>query len=125
MTLRVPSSSFQLRSLLDLRRNLADTQRVQQQLATGVRVQRPSDDPIAAARVLPLQSELRALDRISSNALTARDAIDLAAFSLQQASDLLIRGRELAIQGANDTVGGVERQTLGEEVEQLLQQLLI
>lgn len=124
MTLRVPSSSFQLRSLLDLRRNLADTQRVQQQLATGIRVQRPSDDPIAAARVLPLQSELRALDRISSNALTARDSIDLAAFSLQQASDLLIRGRELAIQGANDTVGGIERRTLGEEVEQLLQQLL-
>ncbi|MEO0481388.1 MAG: flagellar hook-associated protein FlgL [Planctomycetota bacterium] len=122
---RIPSTAFQLRSLIDLRRNLSATSTLQQQIATGRRVQRPSDDPIAAARILPLRAELQRLDRISDNAQSAQSAIDLAGSTVSQVSDLLIRARELSIQAANSTVGGVERQTLANEVEQLLQQLIV
>ena len=76
---------------------------------TGMRVNLPSDDPIAAselARLSASQSQITA----RRGAITAvRGDAELAESSLQQASDLMATAKDLAIQGADGILRAEER----------------
>ncbi|MBK8979978.1 MAG: flagellar hook-associated protein FlgL [Planctomycetes bacterium] len=121
---RIPSTSFQHRTLHDLRLSLEASARLQRQISSGRRVERPSDDPTAAARILPLVADLRALDRMRANGELAKGVLDLGAYSLEQISEHMTTAREIALQAANTTVGGKDRESLADEVDQLLDQLV-
>jgi len=86
---------------------------------TGLHVNLPSDDPIAAselARLSASQSQITAR-RGSINAV--RGDAELAESSLQQASDLLATAKDLAMQGANGDLGADERASLALQVKDL------
>ncbi len=121
---RIPSTAYHQRTLLDLRRAMSQQARLQRQLASGKRIERPSDDPVAAARILPLRTDLRALARMQDNAATARSVLDLGAGALDQISQAMTRVREITLQAANTGRSGDDRNTLAAEVEQLLDQLV-
>jgi flagellar hook-associated protein 3 FlgL len=112
------------RALHDLRNSLVDSVKLQEQLATGRRVNRPSDDPVAALRILPLRAQVRDLGLMTDNAQLARETMNVGAAALEEASGLLQRVRELAVQAGNGTKSGSDLRTIGEEVDQLLQQML-
>ena len=120
---RIPSTAIHHRTLIDLRRSLEAQAALQRQLATGRRVERPSDDPTAAARILPLQTDLREFDRMARAAEAARGTLDLGADALQQASEIMARLREIATEAANSTKGQPDRDSMATEVDQLLDQL--
>lgn len=109
----------------DLRNNLARLEASQNQITTGTRLSRPSDDPAAVARALTYKADLAAgesyLRTIDSSQawLTATDE------ALGQAGDLLQRARELAVQGANGTLDASQMAAIGAEVDQLLNQLVV
>ncbi len=97
---------------------------LQTQIATGQRIERGSDDPAGAAR-------LRALDRLqklgeieADNAAKLEQDLTLAADQIGGVADLLIRARELALQGSNDTLDDTARAVIAEELEQLREELL-
>ena len=95
-----------------------------QEAQTGIRVNLPSDDPIAAAQLARLaasQSQTSARRAVISQ--TKGDA-ELAESSLQSASDLMASAKELAIQGGNGTLGASERATLALQVKDIKDQLV-
>ncbi|MCC6672544.1 MAG: flagellar hook-associated protein FlgL [Planctomycetes bacterium] len=124
MSLRITQSMLYSRSLDDLRRSLAGSTRLQEMVATGRRINRPSDDPAAALRILPLNAEIRDLERMADNVALARESLDLAAANLQDTSSLMLRARELTVQAANGTMSERDRQGLAAEFDQLLDQLV-
>ena len=59
MSLRITQSHLYNRARQDIHRGLLGYNALQQQIATGRRVNRPSDDPAASLQIIPLQNDLR------------------------------------------------------------------
>jgi len=91
---------------------------------TGLRVANPSDDPIAAADLARLSASQDQTTARRSTITTVRGDSELAESSLQQASDLFARAKEIATQGANGTLSASDRANLATQVKDLQQQLV-
>src|SRR5688572_31233907 len=124
MSFRITQGMLYSRAMIDVQRGLSRYSRMQQEVATGRRINRPSDDPAAALRILPLRNDLRDLDQLKNNVSLARETLDTGTGSLEDASALLQRVRELTTQASNGTLSESDRQSIGAEVEQLLSQLV-
>lgn len=124
MSMRITQGHLFRRALGDIHRSLGKFTTVQQQVATGRRVNRPSDDPAAALRIIPLQNDLRGLQQMADNVSLARETLDTGAASLEDASSLVQRVRELTLQAVNGSIDAGDRSSIGQEMEQLLQQLV-
>ncbi|MEQ1633521.1 MAG: flagellar hook-associated protein FlgL [Planctomycetota bacterium] len=122
--MRITQGHLYQRALSDIHRSLGKYTNLQQQVASGKRIEVPSDDPTAALRILPLQNDLRTLTQMSDNVALARESLDTGAASLEDGSALMQRVRELTMQASNGTFGDGDRSSIGAEMEQLLQQLV-
>jgi len=96
-------------------RRLADTQN---QVSTGKRINKPSDDPLAAARIGQLDASLGRLDQYQANGIVARNQLGLEEEALAQVIDNLQRVRELAVQANNGTLDDANRRAIAAELRQ-------
>jgi flagellar hook-associated protein 3 FlgL len=103
------------------RRRVIDTQ---EKVASGKRINRPSDDPVAAARVAHLEASLSRLDQYKSNSDFARNQLGLEESSLDDVISNLQRVRELALQGNNSSASDSDRKDIAAEVRQTRDALL-
>jgi flagellar hook-associated protein 3 FlgL len=101
-----------------------EAQAAASQASTGIRVQHPWDDPSAAGLIVRRRADVERMDAIGKVASRARDELDGSDMALGSMNDVLMRGRELAIQLANDTYSAEQRAAAGEEVKALLQQAI-
>ncbi len=119
------SSNFYLQrglnNILDQQFKLAE---VQEQIATGQKLNRPSDDPTGATQVLRLEQTLAATEQFQRNADYARNRLTLEEATLKNVQDSLLRVREIAVQGANSTLSDTDRFALAQEVRERLQELV-
>ena len=95
-----------------------------QEAQTGLRVNLPSDDPIAAAELARLRASQGQITARRGTITAVRGDAELAESSLQQASDLLATAKDLAVQGGNGSLGAPERATLAQQVKDLKDQLV-
>jgi flagellar hook-associated protein 3 FlgL len=115
------SYNTSLDSLMDRQSRLAETQ---EQMTTGKRVNRASDDPAAAARAeRALASERRSV--ASQRAVDASDnAMRLTEGALGDAGDLLQTAREALVSAGNPTFSDKERLGVANQLADLRAQLL-
>ena len=92
-------------------------------LSSGKRITRAADDAAGLAVATNLTAQIRGLRQASQNANSAVSMIQASEGGLHEASNMLIRMRELSIQAASDTVGAQERGFLNQEYQQLLQEI--
>lgn len=98
---------------------------LQNQAATQKRINKPSDDPLASARVLGARTEERGNTQFIKNINNARSFLEFSDQSLGELSDILVRAKELAISQANDASGNAEsRMVTASEVEQIYNQVV-
>ena len=83
--------------------------RLQEQISTGVRLSKPSDDPAAAAKILELEQSVSLNLQYQSNINLAEQRLSQQDAVLAGYDNLLIRVRELAIQANNAPVDAVAR----------------
>lgn len=95
-----------------------------QQAATGIRVGKPSDDPIAAAELARLSASSSQTKAHLSTIDSVRGDAELTESALSDASDIFARLKEIALQGANGDLTAEDRKTLGLEVDGLKDSLL-
>jgi len=107
-------------ALRDLRTNIFDRA---EQISSGKRVNRPSDDPIAAERINQFRNVLRTTERRVSTVNEAVGRLNLSESVLEQAGNSIQRAKELSIRMRNDTNTDVERRNAAQEVQQLLEGL--
>jgi flagellar hook-associated protein 3 FlgL len=123
MGLRVTADMLYRNALADvdrLRRRLAQTQ---ERASSGLRINRPSDDPSGTAAATLVKAELASTAQFRRNLTNIRGRVLATETAIGNATDVLIRARELALQGATDTIGD-QRDALAREVEKLHQQLV-
>jgi flagellar hook-associated protein 3 FlgL len=104
-----------LAALDDARRRVVETQR---QVSTGLRVNSPSDDPVAAARVAHLDASLSRLDQYVANTTFARNQLGLEEESLNVAIEHLQRVRDLTLQANNASMSSGDRAVIATELRQ-------
>ena len=117
------TGAFYERSLSQLSELRGSLEGLQNQISTGVRISRGSEDPAAASR-------LRTLARTERLSQVQADNADKLARDLEEAGDevlgvanILARARELAILAANDPTGENGRAAIAEELAQLEEEL--
>lgn len=124
MGVRITTEMLFRSGLADVTRARGRLARTQEQAASGLRVNRPSDDPIAVRTAALLRSGLDAAEQYQRNITQARGRVAAVESALADTNDLLLRARELAMAGANGTVDAGSRAQIGEEIETLHARLL-
>ncbi len=97
---------------------------VQQQLASGRRILKPSDDPVAAARALEVSQSIAANKAQATTRDSAKSSVGLADAQLQSASDLLARVHELTVQAGDASLSAEDRRSVAMELRQRFDELL-
>ena len=98
--------------------------KLQAAISSGERLDRSSDDPVAASRLRVLAS--RDASAAIDQTLAARASSDLMLTdnALQSFADSTIRAKELAVQAANGTLSSSQRAGIASELEQISGELL-
>lgn len=110
-----------INSMLEQQEKLSKTQK---QVATGKRIFKPSEDPIGAARVVDLKTNLKVNAQFQKNIEAARARLGIEESILSNTTDILQRIRELAIASNNASQTNETRKFISEEVAQLLEEVL-
>lgn len=110
-----------MKSMLDQHVKLS---RTQQQVATGNKIFKPSEDPVAASRVVNLKTSLAGIEQYQSNVNAARSRITLSEGVLGNVVESIHRVRELAIQANNDSQNDSTRSFIAAEVVEIQDALL-
>jgi flagellar hook-associated protein 3 FlgL len=101
--------------------NLTQTQA---QLAQGKQIINASDAPNQAATIQRLKSILSRQESYQSSLNTVKARLQGEDSALQSVSELLVRAKEVAVQGANDTLNNGDRKALAKEMQSLRDQML-
>jgi flagellin len=108
---------------LNAQRNLVGTQRIvndsMAKLASGSRINKAADDAAGLAISEGLKAQIRSAGMAQRNANDGISMVQTAEGGLNEIGNIVVRLRELGIQGASDTVGETERGMLNKEVVQL------
>lgn len=104
----------------NLAKNRSDMAELQNQAATQKKVNKPSDDPVAAVKVLGARTEISGGAQYLRSINAARAFLELTDQSLGELTEVLMRAKELAISQANDASANERsREVTATEVEQL------
>jgi len=103
----------------------SDLSKTQNQISSGVKVSRPSDDPVAAVRIASLQQQQQANDQYGKNISAATNRLNLDEQGLSDATSLIQHVRDLVVQGANTgALSASDRQSIVAEIKTSLQALI-
>lgn len=98
--------------------------RAQEQVATGKRILRPSDDAVGTSVAMAVRRQRGGVEAYRSAINTSRPILATASSQLQQASGMLSEARALILQGMNGTISPADREMLASQLELLGQSLL-
>jgi flagellar hook-associated protein 3 FlgL len=103
--------------------NLTRMDKFQAQLATGKKIQVPSDDPVVAARALKLRTDVAEIQQYQRNLKDARSWLEITESALSDMGDIFQRVRELIV-GSDAIESPEDLQATRNEIEQLRTQLI-
>ena len=113
------TASFYKGSLTQMASLRESAGRLQTQIATGEKLERGSDDPVAAARLRSLAREGRLAEIDNANADSVSQSLTSASQALDDMTQIMLRARDLALVGANAATGAEAREALAVEIDEL------
>ena len=102
----------------------SQSEKLLKQIGTGERLERSSDDPVAAARLRMLARNERIASVDNRNSDLAEADLSLTDGTLTSIADVIVRVKELAVNGANSSLSDDQRAAIGVEVASLRETLL-
>ena len=123
-TTRVSDIFIRERLLRQVQSDQAELYRTQMQLATGNRFELPSEDPVAALRVIDLQRLLERKAQVYSNVTTNQSYLTATDSTLMSVAGLLADARGTAIEAVGTTSTELQRKTAAQQIDQIIEQLL-
>jgi len=97
--------------------------KLQEQMSTGRKINRPSDDPVGITYALRYRSEINANDQYQKNVDTAKSWLDYQDTLMTETMNVMQRVRELTVKGANETNPQTSLDAIRQEIDQLKNQL--
>jgi len=100
-------------------KNYNNFQKLMDQMNTGKKISKPSDDPVIAMKGMRYRTEVREVKQFQRNLTEGYTWMDNADAALSETNKVLQRVRELLVQASNDTYGPEERKSIATEISQL------
>ncbi len=123
MVTRVTSQAQQANSLQNIFRITENLFKAQQEIATGKRINRPSDDPAGMRDALLLRTEVNQANQFIRNIDNNRIFIQAGDTSLQSIDLNLIRAKELAVSELGGASTAETRGFAASELDQIISQV--
>lgn len=121
--MRVTNKMITQDLLRNLRTSLGQMSKIQNQMSSGYKITRPSDDPVGIQNALRLKSNISSVEQWKNNTDEALGLMDTTDSILGDMTSMLQRVKELAAEGSNGTMSVDERKNIAIEVDQLTEQL--
>ncbi|MEC1305759.1 MULTISPECIES: flagellar hook-associated protein FlgL [Lysinibacillus] len=121
--MRVTQSMLSNNMLLNLNRSFGKMSKLQDQINSGSKITRPSDDPVIAVKGMGYRRDLGRVEQYTRNMNEVNNWLDTTDESLNQVGEQMKRVRELVIQAANDTNTPEEREKIKMEIDQIRNQI--
>ncbi len=99
-------------------------QKTQEQLSSGKRVSKPSDDPIGVPMALSLRADLSRIGQYKDNVNSCIDTIDAASNKLTAVEDVVSELIGLAQDGGSGLITTETREALANQVDEYLKELI-
>ncbi len=125
MMVRVSQRSMFNMHLSNMNSSLSELMDLNIQAGSQKKVNKPSDNSVAASRILNYRSNLNALDEYRENIATAQGWLKTQDQTLMQVNTVLTRVKELTEQAATGTMSQNNREQVGFEIRELYEQLII
>lgn len=119
MPLRITQNSMNRTQLAGLNNSLARLQQTQEQLTSGKKLNRPSDNPVDTVSAMRLRSEQRQLEQFGENISDGLSRLQTGDDALNRATQMVQRIRTITVAASNGTLGQSERNAYAEEVSEL------
>ncbi len=107
-----------------LGRNYNELSKVTEQISSGRAYTTPSQAPTANALAMHHKTEINEHMQYISNIDRVTEWLDTTDSAMTDIESTLQRARELAVEGANDTLVQADRDAIAKEIDQLLQHML-
>ncbi|WP_340014623.1 flagellar hook-associated protein FlgL [Paenibacillus sp. FSL K6-1318] len=122
--MRITNNMLSSQLLLNLNRNAQQMNNTQTQMATGMKINKPSDDPVGITYSLRYRAELASNEQYQKNVDSATSWLDFNDTVMDQAGSIVQRLRELTVQASTGTNPQSALDSVKEEVSQLKEQLI-
>jgi len=119
VALRVTSGMMHSQMLRNVNNNLNRLEYNQNVLATGKKINKPSDDPVGITYALRYRSEISMNDQYQRNVDAAKSMIDNTDSALNQVNEIIQRANELTTLGLNGTNPQTALNAIAQEIGQL------
>lgn len=107
----------------NIQKNRVEMSDLQNQASTQKRITKPSDDPLASARVLGNRTEERGNTQFVKNINQLKGFLEFTDQSLGELSEIFTRAKELAVGQSSDAGASAQtRKVVASEVEQIYKQ---
>ena len=94
-----------------------------ERLSSGLKINKASDNPAGMAISNKMKAQIDALDQAEANAADGISVVQIADGALNEVSSILQRIRELSVQAANGTTSFDDRQSIQDEVNELVKEV--
>ncbi len=115
----IGTKAFYDRSVANMASLRGQAEQLQQSQSTGRRLNRSSDDPVAASRLRMLSREQTLSNIDVLNADRAKTDLTLADDAMASMSSHVVRAMELATQAASAGLNDAQRASIGQEISQI------
>jgi flagellar hook-associated protein 3 FlgL len=122
--MRVTQSMLSNNTLRHISQSYERMAKTQEQLSTGKKISRPSDDPVVAMKGMTYRTNLTEVEQYKRNLSEAYNWMENSDAALDKATSVMQRIRELTVQGSNGTLEDSQRQIIAKEVGQLKEHLI-
>ncbi|HEY5754329.1 MAG TPA: flagellar hook-associated protein FlgL [Steroidobacter sp.] len=122
--MRMSTLGFSMGSLSAMMTQQSGLAKLQNQVALGLRVSTPADDPIAYVHIQELQRSQSESEQFAKNSTLAKNRLSLEEQAFVDTSNVMTRVRELVVQAGNTgTLSDTDRQSIATELAARLDEL--
>lgn len=122
--MRISTSMIHNNAVSALMKRQAEVSKTQNEVASGLRVQKPSDDPVAAVKILQLEQTQSANTQYGTNISSVSGRLEQEEQALADSEAILQRVHELAVQANSAALSQSDRQSIASELVELNKQLV-
>ena len=123
--MRVTDKVVYRQSIYDVSKIRSDLFTLQRQGATGKKFHSIEEDPTSAERLRMLQEAKQATLHYGDNITRSKTQLSAADSALDEASNIIVRAKELAVAAASETVSAEQRTIIAQEIQSLHESMVV
>ncbi len=122
--MRVGTKTMYDRMLYNLNSLTEGLRKLQTQVASGLKYEKPSDAPVDLVRALSYRKSIHEIETYETSIREGKAFLRTMEGALEGLENIVMRAKELALQAANEDLNPANRQSIAKEVDGLIKEAL-